>query len=524
MLRPRFARPVRAIARFPRAYAKAVGETTDTVSPWGISAALVQQYLQARYSHPNRIDRTGDWITRYNKKQRSTVPRNKYVEDTPEYRASFKRKAQQSKLPFKQKKPPRKAGPTNPAPPQRRVTPGIATGEASMDIGTSRKRKYKGNMSMPYVPGGRFKRPRRKVTVPMHKYHYEDHGVVTRSNVAYVGVNAMGGRARLLRPVAASILAKLLKRMQVTVSNHDAAVSWIDMDSVVPYALRLGLSYQEEDGTAVTLRSTVVNLVASQTFNTLVDSLTSKLVSTFTVNPDYSYTIAFLEVSDADHTDVKGSITDLENMLIRVSCIQRVDVQNQSTSDSDNKDKHQIDNNPLKGKRYHFKSPFPKIRDNLNHIANPFQDVTGAFEQGMLNTGIDADAIYSTTPTETVFNPFFAPPNGVSIWKNCVSQSSLAMKPGEHKHFSTKYQFSGYLKTFMRQVKDFHARSTPTTYVEERNRLGHSVLLGFEPSIRTGDETITLAIQKEQHVSASVKYAKKPSLPMKHIIGGNLSV
>lgn len=473
--------------------------------------------VHRRKNHPSRM-------RVHRKYGPSQVPKG-YREQKPGEYEKYK----QSQLPYKHKKskgekpappPPRDPPPTNTRKvPTRRKTPEFA-GDA-MD---TKVEKAGRRLTMPYVPGGLFRRARRKVTIPLHKYHYEDHGVVTRTNVAYVGCNAIGGFERALRPVAAALLAKLLKRMQSTVSNHDAAIKWIDIPTLTTYKLQIGFYNDRSDGSVAGQDlHDVLTLAADTSFNALVNALANKMYTSCVTGNEYGYYPSTLRIVHLTNSaDIKGQLIDLDNLLVGLSCTQRIDIQNQSTSDANNKDKHQIDNNPIKGKRYHFKNPYPEKRDSVTGQL-PFDKIDTVFEQGMLNTGVDTDDIYTVTPTATTYNPLFAPPNGVSIWKNCTTQASISLRPGEHKKFSTVFRFRGYLKTLMLEMGKFLAK-TGQTYNSHGNRLGYSVLFGFEPTIRTGDETITLALQKEQHTSASVRFAKKPALPMKHNIGGTLSV
>lgn len=389
--------------------------------------------------------------------------------------------------------------------PTRRITPEFNTG--------TRKRKTLIVGDMPR----RFKKIKRAKPGMQLSYKYEEYATLTRTNVAYVGMTSIGGHKRMLKPVVAQLLRKLLKQAEVQVLDHHqppelpANSPWDRVRWFANHRTNSG-SIQEAD-----FRSAVT--FAGKTFDALVDALTDELILTTEVTDPF-WEITELRLLNSSN-QVYFRLNRLDHMVVDVIVKQTMDIQNQCRDDEGDANKDSVLANPVKGRLYSFDHQFPRKRDGIHQVL-PFEANDAKFRQGLLETGTDTDSIYKTpdhAAAPPVYNYLFTPPNGKQIWTNCKGQVSVSLSPGRHKKFATYFRFRGYLKTLLMKMshgKDANNYSLP--------RFGTCKLLGLEPVMRTSNtEIVTLGCQKEQICSATIKFARMPGLPSMNVQGSAFS-
>lgn len=508
----RFARGLRVARRLP------------------VRAGFLAAATARRFYAPDRLERIGDMTARVNARRRaqnramnrSSKPRRggpvKYVEDTPG--------RTQGKLPFRTTK--RKREPAPPPPPQNPAPPPKGrdysknirkqkyprrVGPIAMDTDT---KKRKATLIIGSRPK-RFKRIRPARNGHSLSYKYEEYATITRSNVAYVGMTSVGGMARMLKPVVAQLVRKLLKLDKIHITNHQEQPEY-PTDVAYSRISWFG-QYRANTGTVTSALFGAHVSLGSLSFDRIVTDLTTVLVDEHK-NFDQFWDITELRLTTATNTEVIYRLNRLDHLLVAVKCFQTMDIQNQMRDDNGETDKHSVLANPLKGKLYRFSDQLPRKRSGIAQ-ALPFEAREAKYEQGIIDTGIDTNSIYqipNSAASPPVFNALFSPPTGKQIWNNCTGQVDVSVSPGQHKKFTTSFVFKGYLKTLLHKMS---AGVNVTNYSKET--LGSCTLLGLEPVMRTASEIVTLGVQKEQSVSATIRFPRLPGLPQVCNEGANFT-
>jgi len=335
--------------------------------------------------------------------------------------------------------------------------------KSTYGLGLKKKKTSKGKKSAKKtskrkrVASGSFRKPKRlkRVSVKYHKHRYEEEGKLTKDqSYAYVKTNDQYNRNAIFMAMADALLRPILRKYCKFTPLQDS-----DVFPTHPDFKRLAFDFKRvrvdgvesfKDAMANaqnTIDYTVV--LDGQTYDQMRNKLsemirlaadaTSSLVPNNDTVAYYPYKLRIIDSAGLTRT----TFEHLGETMIDIKFNQKVSFLNKTKNDAGNNEIQTLGQNPLKGKLYQFSHMEPRLKDHFDTIyRTTFQDDE--------DLGVACFPLADNSPALPVE---LQHPLDAKYWlKNCTKESSIYLKPGQHKMHTTSKVIKGKLSTLIERL------------------------------------------------------------------------
>lgn len=226
----------------------------------------------------------------------------------------------------------------------------------------------------------------------------------------------------------------------------------------------------------------------------------------------YEYDISGTTVTEKP---ARGAIEELSDRKVSVFGYNKLTVQNVTIADNsatgDANSTERVDRNPIKGKLFKFKGPYPLARAYVFDRGIGFNPVI--YDRNSDNL------IVPNMPTGTsTSNSLLTQLPNTEMFENCTGVASCALEPGAIKDFASSFKISGTIPDLIRRfaIHDTVVNSRFLSRAFNYSPVGDSYLLFMEKRMSTGAAAVTLNYQLDCTISAVM--GKRRSIPTQPLV------
>lgn len=292
------------------------------------------------------------------------------------------------------------------------------------------------------------------------------------------------------RAAFAALVKKLYKMQSITIRSHDSLI--LEGNS---YDNQIILDYKDRDGGAI-LQHSIAIPKATSTLNSVAESLFT-FANNFRTStsgvPDQFLKIQLYDgFNSVIITKFVVASLQLTQCKFKYDCLSHLKIQNRTINTAGNNEADDIDNVPIDGRFFDYKSN-----------GTTFNDYTTAGGSSVLTTNADTGVLPISAPTTTGTTMYKEIPN-YKQFSGCKQAGNCHLDPGEIKTSVLKDSFT---LSFSQMMKILFEKPTAVN-LHSQYLVGKSRAFAFEKMINavamSGVNQFVLAVEHQFHVGCTI--------------------
>lgn len=373
------------------------------------------------------------------------------------------------------------------------------------------------------VYAGRFKKPTKKGAKTLENYltskgyhnTVEVYGDISDDHCVYIG-HSTYNQNQIASTMAGAFFRKLLNKAGITIANINENIDFNRVSAGGSFTEGWRIVYREINPVNGDIFESTYTTIANETLKTLIGHhpLAANFESNMRAVGVYDPYELALYCPDRYNNDGTSeyrlvSLMNIQDEVVSVYCMSTMILQNRTkgaNSAAGEFDAERVDNQPLRGYLYEFKSGEPRVKGLLGQIP------AGGDRESTINR-IRADALVFAKPPGGGQLPVeFEEPPAPGKFSNIAKASKIVLQPGQMKKGVITHKYSGKLITILKKLRNKNVGAIGgVAYVS--GVPGKCQLFSVEEYIRTDSTNlITLNWEKELKVGVVLKSRKKQQL------------
>lgn len=353
-----------------------------------------------------------------------------------------------------------------------------------------------------------------------------------QSMVNYVGFNIAGTSDDILQTYCMMLVKSIMIRAGAPIDSWDGNVHHEGRTGLEHNRIwKIRLTFHRDRHTDADRSESIISFGTNET--------PTSLAAAISVQINDQYNSGFLPscYSLIEYDGTADGRTFYENTswgddMVEFTSTTYVNVQNITPADNDSTNINDVNANPLSARVYDFKHPFVKFNEEyLREIEGSVEEVGGVpttpFDQlHDMQTTVRTTDIISTEYLRKdgvigneLATAFKKPPRGAAVFANLDGAKAMSLPPGGYQVIKRYIKTSASTRRFIAGIYKIYNGSQDWVKTVNRPTVNKSLLLAFEPTVRSQSNELVKVICNRKIVHDCVIRRKKPSnVPVHNVV------